>query len=260
MFKHNLVYKTTNLINGKIYIGVHRTDNLNDGYLGSGKHFKRSLRYYGKDKFKREILFDFDNLNDMLNKEIEFVTEEFCKRKDTYNLIIGGQGGNPGMVNVKDKNNNFLQVWLDDPRYISGELVGCTKGTVTVKNKNGNYLKVSKDDPRYISGELVFMTNGLVTVKDKDDNHLQVSINDPRYLSGELKSYWCDKKHTYETKIKMKQSKIGYNQGKYNNQYGTCWIYNIELNQNKKIKNDELTKYLNIGWIKGRLIKFNKRS
>lgn len=88
-----IVYKTTNLINGKIYIGQHQTSDLNDGYLGSGKHLKRAIDKYGIENFQREVLYQFDNLEDMTSKEAELVTEEFCKRDDTYNICPGGKGG-----------------------------------------------------------------------------------------------------------------------------------------------------------------------
>lgn len=42
------VYKTTNIINGKYYIGVHKTTNPNDSYLGSGKAIKEAIKKYGK--------------------------------------------------------------------------------------------------------------------------------------------------------------------------------------------------------------------
>jgi hypothetical protein len=60
------------------------------------------------------------------------------------------------------------------------------KGQTTVKDKEGNKLRVSINDPRYLSGELVGMHKGTVSVKDKEGNKLRVSMNDPRYLSGEL--------------------------------------------------------------------------
>ena len=63
--KHYLVYQTTNLLNGKIYIGQHQTDNLNDGYIGSGIELNQDIKKFGKDNFKREILFDFDSFEEM---------------------------------------------------------------------------------------------------------------------------------------------------------------------------------------------------
>ena len=87
------IYKITNKINGKIYIGKHQTKDLNDGYMGSGKHLKRSIEKYGIENFEKEILFQFDNEYDMNIKEAEIVNEEFVLREDTYNICIGGQGG-----------------------------------------------------------------------------------------------------------------------------------------------------------------------
>ena len=89
--KHYLVYQTTNLLNGKIYIGQHQTDNLNDGYIGSGVELNLDIKKFGKNNFKREILFDFDSFEEMDNKERELVNEDFVARSDTYNLCVGGR-------------------------------------------------------------------------------------------------------------------------------------------------------------------------
>lgn len=54
--RYNFVYKTTNVLNGKIYIGVHSTDDLNDGYMGSGKAISTAIKKYGEENFTTEIL------------------------------------------------------------------------------------------------------------------------------------------------------------------------------------------------------------
>jgi len=91
--KHYLVYKTTCLVNGKIYIGKHETDNLDDGYLGSGKLLRRAIEKYGEQNFKREILFECSTKEEMNAKEAEIVNEDFLKRDDVYNIKLGGDGG-----------------------------------------------------------------------------------------------------------------------------------------------------------------------
>ena len=98
-----LIYKTTNLIDKKIYIGKHQTENINDGYMGSGKYLKRAIDKYGVENFIREILYIFEYEQEMNDKEAELVTESFCKRSDTYNLSVGGNGGF-GYINAKKLN------------------------------------------------------------------------------------------------------------------------------------------------------------
>ena len=55
-----IVYEITNKVNGKIYVGVHKTENLNDGYMGSGKNIKDAIKKYGIDNFDKKYLSIFD--------------------------------------------------------------------------------------------------------------------------------------------------------------------------------------------------------
>jgi hypothetical protein len=89
MKKYFLVYKIYNKITNKFYIGVHETTNINDGYMGSGVYLRRAMKKYGIDNFEKQILFIFDNREDMFAKERELVSIS----EDTYNLMNGGNGG-----------------------------------------------------------------------------------------------------------------------------------------------------------------------
>jgi hypothetical protein len=91
--QHHYIYKTTNLKNGKFYVGMHSTDNLNDGYLGSGTRLRRSIRRNGIENFKIEYLEFFDNRTDLTNREKELVNEELLKDPMCMNLKPGGTGG-----------------------------------------------------------------------------------------------------------------------------------------------------------------------
>lgn len=87
------IYKTTNLINGKFYIGMHTTSNLNDGYIGSGKHLKSSIKKYGKENFKKEILEFLPNKQELIKREREIINEEILNDPNSMNLQLGGGGG-----------------------------------------------------------------------------------------------------------------------------------------------------------------------
>lgn len=90
---YHIVYKTTNLINSKWYIGYHSTIDLSDQYLGSGKNLHRAIKKYGAQNFKREILYVFPTKEEALAKEFELVNEKVVKSNKSYNLKLGGQGG-----------------------------------------------------------------------------------------------------------------------------------------------------------------------
>jgi hypothetical protein len=79
---------------------VHKTDNLNDGYFGSGKILKQAIKKHGKASFKKTILQIFDSIEEMLNAESVVVDKYFVLREDTYNLKTGGLCG--GLVGANN--------------------------------------------------------------------------------------------------------------------------------------------------------------
>lgn len=89
------VYQITNLMNGKIYVGKHKSSKhpFENGYYGSGKQIINAIKKYGIENFKKEVLFYCADKDEMAQKELEIVTEEFVKRPDTYNMHKGGPGG-----------------------------------------------------------------------------------------------------------------------------------------------------------------------
>lgn len=126
-----IIYKITNNINNKIYIGAHQTTDLNDGYMGSGKCLLLAQKKYGLENFSKQILHVFDNAQDMYNMEAQLVNQKFISESTNYNIKLGGYGG-----------------WDHQ------------KNKVVVKDSQGVIMCVSKYDPRYLNGELVYMWLG----------------------------------------------------------------------------------------------------
>ena len=84
------VYKITNTINDEYYIGKHQTQNLEDGYMGSGRLLQKQFQEYGMQWFKKEILHVFDTEEEMNQMEAELVDIDDPK---SLNLCPGGKGG-----------------------------------------------------------------------------------------------------------------------------------------------------------------------
>ncbi len=91
--KYHYIYKITNLKNGKYYIGMHSTYNLDDGYMGSGVKIKKSIERFGKDNHET-IILEYCTTRCMLKKrEKEIVNEIVLKDIKCLNMKEGGDGG-----------------------------------------------------------------------------------------------------------------------------------------------------------------------
>ena len=91
--KKHFIYMTTNLITNEKYIGKHYGTE-DDSYLGSGKILQRAILKYGKENFKREILYISQNVEENNQKEKEFIKAyNAIEDKNFYNIAEGGDGG-----------------------------------------------------------------------------------------------------------------------------------------------------------------------
>jgi hypothetical protein len=107
------VYIITNTLDGKIYIGKDTLSNKN--YMGSGVLIKRAIKKYGIEYFKKEIIYETDNYDDLSNSEKYWI--EFYKSNDRnigYNISKGGDGGdtmsnNPKLDEIKSKISKSLK-------------------------------------------------------------------------------------------------------------------------------------------------------
>lgn len=103
MKKFNFVYKTTCLVTNRYYIGVHSTNNLEDGYLGSGTVLLRSVEKYGKENHNREIIEYFNTRGEAFKLEKKLVNKKLIEDPMCINLVGGGRGISVFSKEIKKK-------------------------------------------------------------------------------------------------------------------------------------------------------------
>ncbi len=95
--KFRIIYMTQNKINGKVYVGQHRTNNVNDGYLGSGVYFLKAVKKYGKENFNFGWLAFCETEDELNEKEVYWIKffRDISERRQgikLYNIVDGGKG------------------------------------------------------------------------------------------------------------------------------------------------------------------------
>ena len=199
---HYLIYKITNNINGKYYIGCHKTSNINDNYMGSGKAIKNAIKKYGLENFKKEILFECSSVKEMFNKEREIVTENVVNDRSSYNLKLGGTANfyyvNKHHLNHKSNQHLILANRLKtDSDYrddfikkmtIINKKLGIKKRGISTSNKNK--VLILKDNKRkYVK-------------PDEIEKYLIQGYTLPIHKTYEYECSNCGKKYTTKRKSK----------------------------------------------------------
>lgn len=136
--KYYMIYKITNLINHKFYIGMHYGF-IEDGYLGSGSLLHEAYDKYGLENFtKKELIEKCNSLDHMKEREIFWIKELNSLVPNGYNIQIGGDGGdrishNPNRENILKKiAASSKEMWKRPERKLQQQIA--VSGT-----KNGRY-------------------------------------------------------------------------------------------------------------------------
>lgn len=216
------LYEIRNNLNNKIYVGVHKTNNMDDGYMGSGKIIQNAIRKHGIENFSKVILETFENSKDMYERESQIVNDQFLLREDVYNLRRGGHGG------FEYINKNGISVLISEQREKNPSLIqkASILGNVVKKNK-------AKNDPVY--ADYLTSIRKKATQKSKENNP---------------NGTFYGKKHTAEYKKFMSLIMAEKQSGLRNSQFGTMWI--TDGTESKKISK---TDAIPDGWKKGRIMK-----
>lgn len=241
MKQYNYIYKITNLANGKIYIGKHSTDNLNDSYMGSGKIIKNARSKYGKNAFKKDIIAFSDN-EDSLNLLEKFYIKKYKSQDSSigYNLTDGGEG-TLGISHSGEKNPMYGKHHSDETKakiiashkgMLGKHLSEESKAKISVANKGRHHTDETRQKlselrkgkaPANKGKHLTEEAKAIISAKAKgrkvsDEARKKMSIahkgkttwNKGKHLSEETRAKigaaWKGRHHTEEAKAKMSES------------------------------------------------------
>lgn len=196
--KYHYIYKITCNVTKRYYIGMHSTNDLNDGYFGSGKRLWFSIKYHGKENHTKEILEYCDNREELNKREKEIITDKLINENLCMNLVRGGQGGG-GCINFSEE-----------------KLLKFTKSGVIARinklNNDSNYkaavMKTASENLKKAWSEGKFQNN-------KRFKGLMHNENSKKLISDKAKE----------------------RVGEKNSQYGTCWITKDGVNKKIKKEN-----------------------
>ena len=180
-----IIYKTTNLVNGKIYIGQDSKNNHN--YLGSGKLLKLAIEKYGEKNFKKEILEQCETIKELDEREKYWIGEfNSTDKKIGYNLTNGGQTGwMTGMKHSEETKKNYS---LNRKGLLIGE-------------RNGMHGKKHSDTSKQKMGREQFGDkNGMYGKHHTEETKNKMSEK----LSGDKNPFY-GKKHSEDSKKKMSE-------------------------------------------------------
>lgn len=248
---YGYIYKTTNLINGKIYIGQHKSKTFTD-YKGSGKILWKAINKYGWDNFKVELLVECNSQEELNSEEKRFIKEYDSTNKSIgYNLSLGGQ--NPVLIGENNplygkhrsqKVRDQISKTKTGVKKTPEQVARMSETTKNLYKNNKEFVKKRSESQKVVSTGRRWIhkdnENKFVTPEDYEYYINEGWVDGMAYRprSEKYKEYCRNKTHSEETCKKISKSHEG----------RTC--INNSTN-NKFVKPEDLQWYLDNGWVQG---------
>lgn len=167
---YGYIYETTNIVNGKKYIGQHTSNIFDEKYKGSGRSFKKALAYWGDNNFKTRIIEQCNNQDELNEREIYWI--ENLRNQLPSNMIYNISSGGLG--------NNGVKHLSEDHKRKIGD---ANRGRKLSEKSRANMSKAIKG--------FRWMNNGVDSIKVWDkvdiDKYLQSGFSFGRILSDKAK-------------------------------------------------------------------------
>ena len=226
-------YRIVNPVNGKYYCGIHSTDDLFDGYAGSGSILKSVYHKYGKNTCVKHIEKFFNDRSSLLSYEKMIVSEHMLKDSSCYNIILGG-GGYEICHTVPTTDGKSVPV----EEFINSDFTHPTKGRVHINNGVQNKLVY----PQQLDE---FLKSGWVKGETHKSTKGKMLVN----LNGEMERFiypW--EMHDYEA---MGWKKGGKSRNLGQKSFAKDQIWVSKDNKQMRISEEDIDKYINEGWSRG---------
>ena len=271
---YGYIYKTTNLINNKIYIGQHKSKSFDVKYYGSGKYLKSSMNKHGKENYHVELIEWCSDKHCLDVRERFWISYYRNSNYPMYNIAKGGEGGDI-CSNLSDIDKQQRKVRLQKNSYFSnlteeqsslihkkGWETRRTEGTDKFSDRHRQRLSDSH------KGKERTQESILKGVQTRKQNGYKHTLETRQKIANSNKGKYISP----ETRLKISQSHKGKGIGEDNPFYGRhhtervrkqisestkgrfknrIWINNGVIN--KRVLSDDLATYKNIGFVEGRL-------
>lgn len=260
---YGYIYKTTNLVNGKIYIGKKESSEFVPTYYGSGLLLQKALSKYGKENFKVELIERATSIADLNKKEQKWIA--YYKLPDLtlgYNIAQGGDGGN---LTKHYSNTQKKEIYTKISKSRKNRKVLINKTTKEIKHirleEVDSYLKTNKWEFFHPKITVTDYTKKLMSEKAKKrkpntKGKIRICLPDgsnQKYVTkkefedifqkeGFIRIYYLSKK--YKNKLQNKAQKY------YENKKGTILMRKDKNEKALFVKINEVDKYLKEGYMK----------
>ena len=262
--RYGYVYKITNKLNNKVYVGQRKSNKVDNYYWGSGKLVAAAIAKYGQENFQRDILQWCYSKEELNQAEIYWI-QELNALTQGYNLSPGGNGGYLGQETSKNVSKS-LKLYYSDPenrRKHSQALKGMNNGQKGRSAATHSYIKRRAENlhKRYARGELVPPMQG--------KHHKESTLQKMSECKLGEKNPFYGKHHSLESKQSMSEKLKGHvvtqecrekiskaNSGENNGMYGkkppnANKICITDGFKNKYVTEEEMITFLDNGWRRG---------